>query len=490
MAGNKKISSLQAIVLAAGTSSRFKTGRSKLVEKICGREMILYPTEILRNLDIPVLMVVGFQRDSIEETIRNNFYEGITFIHQEEQKGTGHAIQCTKDAWIADNILVMNGDMPLITADIIEKLEKKHSSTNAAISFVTAHHCDPNAMYGRVIQGNDNVQIIEAKEFDGDLSEQCCVNAGIYLIKKEFLTTYLSKLEQSSKTNEWYITDLIKMASDHKLGVSTLAVPFDKIRGVNDFKELWAAEQIKKSEIIQYWMSQGVRFSIAHNVQIDWDVTIGAGTFIGSGAQLLRGTHIGKDCYIDAFTLIRKTTIADRTTLHPHTIIDDSIIGSDVFVGPFASVHGHSQIKNGAVIGSFVEVNRSIVGVGSKAKHLTYLGDTIIGNSSNIGAGTIACNYDGAQKHTTTIHDNVFVGANNTLVAPVTLHNQSMTAAGSTITQDVPSEALGIARERQVNKEGYATKIKKEKQDAATQEEGSTRFFGATTTSKTSINEL
>ena len=170
MASNKEISSLQAIVLAAGTSSRFKTGRSKLIEKICGREMVLYPTEVLKNLNIPVLMVVGFQKDIIEETIRNNFHNGVSFVHQEEQKGTGHAIQCTKDAWTADHILVMNGDMPLITQDIIEKLVKKHTSTDAAISFVTAHHCDPNAMYGRVIKGNDTVEIIEAKEFDGDLS--------------------------------------------------------------------------------------------------------------------------------------------------------------------------------------------------------------------------------------------------------------------------------------------------------------------------------
>jgi bifunctional UDP-N-acetylglucosamine pyrophosphorylase / glucosamine-1-phosphate N-acetyltransferase len=490
MANNKEMSSLQAIVLAAGTSSRFKTGRSKLIEKICGREMVLYPTDILKSLNIPVLMVVGFQKDIVEETVRNNFNDGVTFVYQEEQRGTGHAIKCTQDAWTANHILVMNGDMPLITPDIIEKLVSKHTKTDAAISFVTAHHCDPNAMYGRVIQGDDSVEIIEAKEFDGDLSEQCCVNAGIYLIKKNFLTTYLSQLEQSNKTKEWYITDLIKMASDNKLTVSTLAAPFDRIRGVNDFKELWAAEQIKKSEIVQYWMSQGVRFSIAHNVQIDWNVTIGSGTFIGSGVQLLRGTHIGKDCYIDAFSLIRKTTLGDRTTVHPHTIIDDSTIGSDTFVGPFASIHGHSEIKNGAVIGSFVEVNRSIIGTGSKAKHLTYLGDTIIGNTSNVGAGTIACNYDGAQKHKTIIQDNVFVGANNTLVAPVTLHNQSMTAAGSTITKDVQSEALAIARERQVNKEGYATKIKKEKQDAATKEGGSTRFFGATTAHKTNLSEL
>lgn len=448
MAHNNEVNTLQAIILAAGTSSRFKTGRSKLVEKICGREMILYPTEVLKSLKIPILMVVGFQRDSIEETVRNHFDSGISFIHQEEQKGTGHAIQCTQSAWKSDHILVMNGDMPLVTPDIIEKLTKKHIKSDAAISFVTAHHCDPNAMYGRVIEGNDNVEIIEAKEFEGDLSEQCCVNAGMYLIKRSFLDAHLSQLQKSNKTQEWYITDLIKIASENKLKVTTLAVPFDRIRGVNDFKELWAAEQIKKSEIVQYWMSQGVRFSIAHNVQIDWDVTIGSGSFIGSGTQLLRGTHIGKDCYIDAFSLVRKTTIGDRTTVHPHTIIDDSTVGCDAFVGPFASVHGHSEVKNGAVVGSFVEINRTVIGTGSKAKHLSYLGDTVVGTNSNIGAGTIACNYDGAQKHKTIIKDQVFVGANNTLVAPVTLHNESMTGAGSTITEDVSKESLAIARAR------------------------------------------
>ena len=452
--------SIQAIVLAAGKSSRFKTGRTKLMEKICGREMILYPTEVLAHLNIPTLMVVGFQRSSIEEIVREDFSEGVTFIHQEEQKGTGHAIQCTQEAWTADNVLVMNGDMPLVTPDIIEKIIKKHQTTQASITFATAHHCDPEALYGRVIQADNDIRIVEAKDFDGDLSENCCVNAGIYLIKREFLETYLSQLEQSSVSKEWYITDLIQMASKNKLTVTTVSVPFDRIRGVNDFKELWAAEQIKKSEIIKYWMKYGVRFAIAHNVQIDWGVTIEPGSFIGSGVQLLGNTRIGKDCVISAFSFIKNAHIGNRTIIKPHSVIEKSIIGTDCSVGPFSSVHGNTVLKNNATVGSFVEVNRTEIGEYSKAKHLSYLGDTTVGNEVNIGAGLITCNYDGAKKHRTTIQDNTFIGAHNTLIAPVTIEEDAMTAAGSTITEDVPSGALGIARERQVNKLNYQKKRK------------------------------
>lgn len=450
----------QAIILAAGRSSRFKTGRTKLVEKICGREMVLYPTAIFADLKIPTVMVVGFQKDVIEEAVRDNIDSPVTFIHQEEQKGTGHAIACTRDAWKADNIVVMNGDMPLITHDLIERMLKKHVEADATLSFATAHHCDPEALYGRVIQADNNIRIIEAQDYDGDLSEQCCVNAGIYIIKRSFLEQSIDKLTDNNAQHEWYITDLVGIASQEKLKVQTIPVPFDRIRGVNDFKELWAAEQIKKSEIIQHWMSQGVRFSIAHNVHIDWDVTIGSGTFIGSGVQLLRATKIGKDCVVGAGSFLKKAVVGDRTTIHVNTVIEQSHVGTDAAVGPFSYIHGHSSVQNHATVGSFVEVNRSQVGEYSKAKHLSYLGDTTIGKGATIGAGLITCNYDSANKHATQIQDGAFIGGNNTIVAPVTIGAHAITAAGSTITHDVPENALAIARQHQLNKDDYAPKVR------------------------------
>ncbi len=460
MTRHTKAQSIQAIILAAGASSRFKTGRTKLVEKICGRSMVLYPTDIFVNLNIPTVMVVGFQKDILEEVVKEEFGNKVTFIHQQEQRGTGHAIQCTRDSWHADTILVINGDMPLVTQENIEKLIKKHHDNDATISFATAHHCDPEAMYGRVIQGDDSIKIIEAKDFEGDLSEQCCINAGIYLIKRSFLENYLDKLQPSAVTKEWYITDLINIASAHKLTVQTVAVPFDRIRGVNDFKELWAAEQIKKSEIIQHWMSNGVRFAVAHNVQIDWNVTIESGTSIGSGAQLLGNTKIGKDCAIEAFTCLKNAIIGNRTTVYANSVIEKSEIGADCFVGPFSFIHGNSTLNNNATIGSFVEVNRSEIGAFSKAKHLSYLGDTTVGQKVALGAGLVTCNYDGINKHKTIIKDNAFIGGNNTIVAPVVIDESAITAAGSTITENVPAHALAIGRARQINKEGYADKVR------------------------------
>ncbi len=451
----------QAIVLAAGKSSRFKTGKTKLLEKICGQEMVVYPASLLVELDIPITFIVGFQKEDVIKTLEDTFPNRLQFIEQEQQLGTGHALACSQKNWKSDHILVLNGDMPLVTKETIEKLYAKHMANNAVISFVTAHNCDPTAAhYGRVVQTDASIAIVEAKEFEGDISENCCINAGIYLMKRSFLEDNLKELQQSEVAKEWYITDLVKIASDKKLGVETISASFDRIRGINTFQELWAAEQIKKAEIIQYWMNNGVRFSIAHNVQIDLPVTIGVGTFIESGVQLLGKTKIGENCVVGPFSILTNAYIGNDVRIHTHTIITHSTVHNNASVGPFAHIREHSEIHEYASVGNFVEIKKSSLGKKTCAKHLTYLGDTKTGERVNIGAGTITCNYNGVKKSATLIEDDVFVGSNNTLVAPVTLKRNSFTAAGSTITQDVPAEALAIARERQTNKEGYAPKLK------------------------------
>lgn len=480
------LKSTQAVVLAAGRSSRFKTGKTKLLEKICGQEMILYPAALLVELDLPVTFVVGFQKEDIQNTIETAFPNRIQFVEQKEQLGTGHAISCSQSTWKSDNILVLNGDMPLVSKDTIEKLYAKHMASNAAISFVTAHNCDPSAAhYGRVIQNNDAIAIIEAKEFKGDISEHCCINAGIYLIKRAFLEENIKKLQKSAVSQEWYITDLVQLASDNKLGVETISAPFDHIRGINTFQELWAAEQIKKAEIIQYWMNHGVRFSIAHNVQIDLPVTIGAGTFIESAVQLLGKTKVGENCIVGSFSILTNACVGDDVRINSHSVISNSTLHDGAQVGPFAHIREHSELHEQAVVGNFVEVKKSSLGKKTCAKHLTYLGDSKTGERVNIGAGTITCNYNGVRKSPTIIEDDVFIGSNNTLVAPVTIKRNAFTAAGSTITQDVPADALAIARERQVNKDGYAPKLK-ELQKEPKEEDLHPSFLAA---SKTSLTE-
>jgi bifunctional UDP-N-acetylglucosamine pyrophosphorylase/glucosamine-1-phosphate N-acetyltransferase len=466
------VNNTQAVILAAGRSSRFNTGKSKLLEKICGQEMVLYLTKLLSNMNIPTTAVIGFQKELVKETITNYHGDAITFVEQEEQLGTGHALICTRQTWNNEHILVINGDMPLINQEILENLYHRHLELNATITFAISHQTDPAVgAYGRLVITDGVMEIIEARDFHGDPSEHCFINAGIYLIKRSYLEQAISQMQKNSSSKEFYITDLIKIASKAHLPVGSIVVPFDYIRGINTIEELWTAEQIKKAELIKYWMARGVRFYATHNLHIDTDVQIGAGTYIGCGVHVLRGTKIGQHCKINEMSSIYSSTLGDHVTVHPYTLVTDSIIQDHSIVGPFAHVHNQTVLEQGTTIGNFVEVKNSTIGQQTKAKHLAYLGDANIGKQVNIGAGTITCNYDGARKHTTTIKDGAFIGSNNTLVAPVTVEKNAYTAAGSTITTHVPENALAIARARQINKEQYAEKLRAQLQDKTDRQE-------------------
>jgi bifunctional UDP-N-acetylglucosamine pyrophosphorylase/glucosamine-1-phosphate N-acetyltransferase len=476
------ITLVQAIILAAGKSTRFKTEKSKLLEPICGQPMVAYPIKLLQALSIPVTLVVGHKKEEIIETVTNALSANpasspVSYITQEKQEGTGHALLCTRENWKSEHILVINGDMPLITAEIIADLYKKHLETKAAMSFVTAHYSDAAvSAYGRVVQKGSSIEIIEAKNWvaenssatsSGEFSaDSCCINAGIYLISRDFLEKHVTSLEKNSVTKEFYLTDLVKIASQNGLTVSTLQAPFDRIRGINTLQELWATEQIQRADLIKYWMERGVRFSVPQNVHINLDVTIGAGTFIGCGVQLTGNTTIGSNCVINEFNSLNNVTLGNNVTINSHCIINDAVIHDSAQVGPFAHIRNNSTIHAHSVIGNFVEVKNSIIGEHTKAKHLTFLGDATIGNRVNIGAGTITCNYDGAKKHRTTIEDNTFIGSNNTLVAPIIIGKNSFTAAGSTITEHVPENTLAFGRARQVNKEGYRKNSSQDSQNS------------------------
>ena len=478
---------VQAIILAAGKSTRFNTGRTKLVEKICGQEIILYTTRLLEQLNIPATVVVGYQKDALKEIIINHHHDGTKFVVQEEQKGTGHALICTAAVWEREHILIMNGDVPLVTREIIEQLYEKHIIEHADVSFVTAHNADPViGGYGRVIKDQASIKIVEANDFTGDANEHCCINAGIYIVRKDFLTQCINNFTQNETTKEFYITDLIKIASDQGKTITMTQAPFDRVRGINTLQELWAAEQIKRAELIRYWMENGVHFSVAQNVHIDLDVSIGSGTYIGCGVHLLKGSILGKNCRIQEFTSIENSHLGDNCDIQPHCIIKDSSIGSSSQIGPFAHIKEHCQIGQDVVLGNFVEVKKSMIGNGSKAKHLSYIGDAIVGSNVNIGAGTITCNYNGLSKHHTIIEDNVFIGSNNTLIAPVTIEKNAYTAAGSVISENVPSEALAIARARQVNKEGYASQFRTIKSSSSTRSESKRLAFSPALKSKSS----
>ncbi len=450
---------IRAVVLAAGKSTRFKTKKSKLLFNICGRTMILYPLKVLEDLGIPMTLVLGHQAEAIQGEIDCVGVADLTTVIQDQPRGTGHAVACSQDSWHdADKIMILNGDMPLVTHDLFEQLITEHKEKQATITFLTAMMMDPKS-YGRVIEENGKYQIIEAKDCTPDQLHVACINAGVYLIDRAWLQENINSIQKSSVTGEIYLTDLVKMACDQNRVVHAIPVAYDYVRGVNTLQELWEVEQIKRSECIRYWMANGVRFELAQSIHLDMNVKIGAGSFIGTGVHLLGDTIVGEESWIGAFSIVEDTTIGNNTMIHSHTVVQDSIIGDHVHVGPFARLRNNVHISNGADIGNFVELKRTTIAEGAKAKHLTYLGDATVGKSANVGAGTVTCNYDGVHKHKTIIEEGAFVGSNNTLVAPLKIGKGAYTAGGSTITADVPTGSLAIGRSRQENKDGYADKL-------------------------------
>ena len=449
---------IQAIILAAGRSSRFKTGTTKLSFTLCGQEMIVYPVKTLAELTIPTTLVIGYQKEAVQSIIAHHKLM-VTYAEQKQQLGTGSAVAITKSLWHADNILIMNGDMPLVTKEIITSLIEKHTQSQATVSFVTAYNADPSVVgYGRVVQKGSDYQIIEAADFTGNPSEECYINAGIYIFKRAFLEHYCEQLTPHNNKKELYLTDLIAIAKQaNGYRTETVIAPFDYIRGINTLKELWASEHIKRSELISYWMEQGVHFSAAQTTHLDMNVSIGTGTRIESGARILAGSHIGNYCLIDAGSIVANSTLADHVMVKPYSVIKDSMIGTQSEIGPFAHIRSNSTIGSQSVVGNFVEVSQTTIADKTKIKHLSYLGNAHVGSEVNIGAGTIVCNYNGVTKtkSTTIIEDHSLIGSNNSIVAPVKIAHHAVTAAGSTITQDVPEYALALGRARQINKENY-----------------------------------
>jgi bifunctional UDP-N-acetylglucosamine pyrophosphorylase/glucosamine-1-phosphate N-acetyltransferase len=340
---------IEAVVLAAGKSSRFNTEQSKLVTKICGQEMILYITKLLNKLNIPTTLIVGYQKEKIQEIILEHHDLDIKFVEQLHQLGTGHAVKTVLPYLSKDHVLVLNGDIPSIDQNIIDRLTTIHLENNASLSFVGAYNFDPNIKgYGTIHKDEHSIKIVEAKELKNqtETSEIPLLNAGIYLFEKNFLIDSISKLEKSSITGEIYITDLVAIANKLNKKIELVEAPFDKIRGVNTLQELWMVEQIIKAELIRNFMDQGVRFASGQNVSLDIDVSIGAGSFIGNGVELLSGAKIGKNSSINAYSIIKNSTLEDNVTIESHSIVENSTILANSQIGPFVHISSNLKPKN------------------------------------------------------------------------------------------------------------------------------------------------
>lgn len=341
------LENVQAIILAGGISERFHTGKTKLIEKICGTEMILYPIKLLKNLEIPITLVIGYQYEKIKTVIQKN-YPLCNFVLQNEPLGTGHALQITQHVWFQDHILVMHADIPLLTTDVINKLYRKHIKSDADISFITAHVDDDSNQASRVIIKNNSIKLSDESNDELDPSH-CCISAGIYLIKRSFLESNVHLLTKNETTGEIFIQELVQIASDQQAKIVTQQVNFNIIRSVETLADLWAIEHIRRSNLIQYWMDHGVRFANTLNVIIEENVSIEPGSFIDAGVILKGSTIIKKGCSIGAYTQINNSIIEDGSIIPSNMIISHATITKYTTLQSFTEYQGNTQNFTGGI---------------------------------------------------------------------------------------------------------------------------------------------
>lgn len=318
--------SVQAIVLAAGQGSRLKTGITKMITPLCGQPMVLYTLKLLTSLHMPITVVIGFQKETVQKAIEQANIADLVFAQQIEQLGTGHALLASKATWTADTILVLNGDMPLINEQTITTLLAEHAKNHAAITIATSYNTDPANTYGRIVQKDNITQVIEKKHFTYAINDYPFVNVGVYVINRSFLEHAINQIPQNNTTHEFYITDLVEIASRNQLKAVTVPLPFDQFYGVNTFQELATVEEIKRTELIHHWMAQGVRFIAPHTVHLDYNVIIGRGTVIYPGVQLFNGTTLGEFCTIMPHAVLDNTHLASHTTIPSHSSIESDIV--------------------------------------------------------------------------------------------------------------------------------------------------------------------
>ena len=457
---------ITAIILAAGQGTQMKSSRPKVLHEILGRPMIAYLLDTLKERGITdIVVVVGHQAEAVKEALKDY---GVRFVIQEPQLGTGHAVQVAMPAvnLKAATVMVLCGDAPLISGDSVAALQQLHAGTGAAVTVQTIELPD-GAHYGRVVRDASGqvAAVVQAKDSieRPDLLAIREINTGAYCFDASFLREALTKIPKSPVTGEIYLTDLIHIAREQGRGVEALIDPdWEALLGINSRAELAGATQTVKRRINARHMDQGVTLMDPEATYIESFVTIGKDTVIYPNVYLQGRTVIGENCLIEASVKIADSVLENDVHIKMGCVITQSRIGAGADVGPWAHLRPLSDLRAGVHVGNFVEVKKSVLHEGVKAGHLTYLGDADIGAGTNVGAGTITCNYDGEKKHATVIGEGAFIGSNTALVAPVTVGAGAYVGAGSTITEDVPPGKLGIARGRQVIKELRVTGKKKE----------------------------
>lgn len=452
---------LHVCILAAGQSKRMKSKLSKLLHPLCGKAMILYVQESLSGLSPKSCgVVVGYQRDQIMDALKE---KSVDFVVQEQQKGTAHAVSEFLKQYpaIEGLLLVLNGDTPLLQSSTLLGMIQLHQQRNAAITLLTADYEEPTG-YGRVIRNEQGTIQRIVEESDATETEKGVreVNAGVYVFDISKMRELLPLVQADNKQKEYYLPDVISLALGQNMTVLPQRVNAEEAMGINTKVELAEANRILRKRINQQWMLRGVTMIDPETTYIDTGVQFGTDVVLHPNIYLEGSTLVGSEVTIYPNCRISDSYIDKQCVIYENSSIDSAHLEGSVKVGPFARIRPDTYLQTGVRIGNFVELKKSFVGEGTKANHLSYLGDATIGKNVNIGAGTITCNYDGEKKHPTVIEDDVFIGSDTQLIAPVKVKKGAYVAAGSSITEDVPENSLAIARGRQVNKPGWKPKKK------------------------------
>ncbi|EIA20997.1 bifunctional UDP-N-acetylglucosamine diphosphorylase/glucosamine-1-phosphate N-acetyltransferase GlmU [Listeria fleischmannii] len=448
-----------AIVLAAGQGTRMKSKLYKVLHPVCGKPMVEHVVDQIAQLDMKkIVTIVGHGAEDVQEHLRDKS----EFVKQEEQLGTAHAVLQAKEllADLDGVTIVVCGDTPLIESTTMGALIKYHSEKRAKATILTTQLDDPTG-YGRILRDDLGIveRIVEHKDATEKEQRVQEINTGTYCFDNRALFEALSKVSNDNAQGEYYLPDVIKILKDSDEVVAAYRMEnFEESLGVNDRVALAEASRLMRNRINERLMREGVTLVDPNSTYIDVDVEIGQDTVIEANVTLRGNTKIGEDCLITSGCDFDNAVIGNRTIIRS-SAIEDSKVGDDVQIGPFAHLRPESEIHDHVKIGNYVETKKAVVGENTKLPHFIYMGDAEIGKNVNVGCGSISVNYDGFNKSKTVIGDNVFVGCNSNLIAPINIADNVYIAAGSTLTDDVPEGALAVGRARQVNKEGYAKKI-------------------------------
>lgn len=454
---------LSIIILAAGQGMRMKSHRPKVLHHLAGRPMLQHVIDTSRSMQADqIIVVIGHQADQLRSFLDD---QSVDIVEQPQQLGTGHAVaQCLEILKNGNDVLVLYGDVPMISADNLSRLVD-HGSGNSVN--ILSFEADNPSGYGRIIResGDRVLAIVEEKDATEGQRKITESNSGIMFVSGEQIRALINKLDDKNAQGEFYLTDVVKHAVSAGLSVSaTICSDSREVLGVNNQQQLAEVEQINRRKIADRLMQAGVKLYDPQRIDVRGNLQVGADVQIDVNCIFIGDVVLGDNVQIGANCVIENTTIGDGSIILPMTSIDSSVIGRQVSIGPFSRLRPGAECTDQSKVGNFVEIKKSRIGRGSKVNHLSYIGDTEMGRGVNIGAGTITCNYDGANKFKTVIEDEVFVGSDTQIVAPVTLKNGTTIGAGSTITKDTPADRLTLSRSKQISIKNWS-KPKKKKQD-------------------------